>query len=146
MEKGTLVTASKTGGPGSDPVPTGQWPKDDGVKDQARGTGWEQGGGGGDLGGEGRKTAHSPSSVAGGGVTLSLAGQGQTLRSCLPQWPRTGTCGGLYWTVGLGTATCPWLHSPVADQASCLLLSPLCLCPAAALSLTLAPGRETEAP
>lgn len=43
MEKGTLVTASKTGGPGSDPVPTGQWPKDDGVKDQARGTGWEQG-------------------------------------------------------------------------------------------------------
>lgn len=61
MEKGTLVTASKTGGPGSDPVPTGQWPKDDGVKDQARGTGWEQGGGGGDRGGEGRKTAHSPS-------------------------------------------------------------------------------------
>lgn len=47
---------------------------------------------------------------------------------------------------GPGDGHLPRLHSPVADQASCLLLSPLCLCPAAALSLTLALGRETEAP
>lgn len=127
MEKGTLVTASKTGGPGGDPVPTGQRPEDGAVKDQARGTRWERGWG---LGGPGQGEeggSSQPERLA--GVLLSLAGQGQTPRCRLPQWPHTGACGGLHWTVGLGMATCPRPHTPITDRVSCLLLSPLRLCP-----------------